>query len=177
MNNYTNLESRSFQLFFNYNPEQNAIYIAPTSTNYGYILPISERALTSNTYTFIYAKKQNCEMFITPISYRKRFSKTFVSYKKYNKKLKQYLSKKRSKSYTNMIEISKHTIVVKKSHTYSDFQKSLGGLNKIMEIFNITDYTSNWPIPNDQFKESEPLDDYFFSSLPEDFVEDFGFGD
>jgi hypothetical protein len=46
-----------------------------------------------------------------------------------------------------------------------------------MEIFNITDYTSNWPIPNDQFKESEPLDDYFFSSLPEDFVEDFGFGD
>jgi hypothetical protein len=177
MNNYKNVESSSLQVFFNYNPEQNAIYISPTSANYGYILPISERALTSNTYTFIYEKKRNYEMFIAPISCRKHFSKAFVSYKKYNKKLKKYLSKKRSKSYTNIIEIPKQTIVLKKSHTYSDFQKSLGGLNKIMEIFNITDSISNWPIPNDKFKESEPLDDYFFSSLPEDFVEDFGFGD
>jgi len=177
MNNYTNLESSSLQVFFNYNSKKNAIYVSPTLANYGYILPISERALTSNTYTFVYDKKLNYEMFVAPISYRKRFSKTFVSYKKYDKKLNQYLSKKRSKSYTNIVEIPKHTIVLKKSHTCSDFQKSLDGLNKILEIFNITDSSSNWPIPNDHFKEPEPLGDYFFSSSPADFAEDFVFYD
>jgi hypothetical protein len=117
-------------------------------------------------------------MFIAPISQRKHFSKTFVSYKKYSKKLQKYLDKRRTKSYTNMIEIPKQHIEIKKSHTFSD----LGGLSKIMEIFDISPSdkpicAKKWPLCANDFKPPEPLDGYFFGSSPDDFVEDFVFDD
>jgi hypothetical protein len=228
MNNYISLGDLSSQLFFKYKQEKNAIYVVPhISANYGYILPISNRSLTGNTYTFIYQRKPNCELFIAPISHRKHFSKTFVSYKKYSKKLQKYLDKRRTakisgfqkgavgyqensversskefKSYTNMIEIPKQHIEIKKSYSYQD----LGGLNKIMDIFDISpsdkpNYAKNWPLCANDFKPPEPLDvfvrdvvspencglttsyglrkslGYFFGSSPDDFVEDFVFDD
>jgi hypothetical protein len=195
MNNYTKPGGNTSQLFFTYKQEKNAIYVAPhISANYGYIMPISNRALSGNTYTFIYQRKRGCEIFIAPISQRKQFSKAFVSYKKYNKKLQKYLDKRRTKSYTNIIEIPKQTIEIKKSHTFSDLRiypepelnyieenlenkvrKSLGVVNKMMEIFNITPTTSNWPLSANDFRKPEPVDDYFFGSSPDDFVEDFIF--
>jgi hypothetical protein len=126
-----------------------------------------------------------------------------VSYKKYSKKLQKYLDKRRTskisgftkgavgyqensversskefESYTNMIEIPKQHIEIKKSHTFSD----LGGLNKIMEIFDISPSDNptcakKWPLSANDFKPPEPLDCYFFGSSPDDFVEDFVFDD
>jgi hypothetical protein len=200
MNNYISLGDLSSPLFFTYKQEKNAIYVVPhISANYGYILPISNRSLTGNTYTFIYQRKPNCELFIAPISHRKHFSKTFVSYKKYSKKLQKYLDKRRTASYTNMIEIPKP---MTKAFSYQD----LGGLNKIMDIFDISpadkpNYAKNWPLCANDFKPPEPLDifvrdvvspencglttsyglrkslSYFFGSSPDDFVEDFIFDD
>jgi hypothetical protein len=197
MNNYTNADGNSSQLFFEYKPEKTAIYVVPNiSANYGYILPIQNQTLSSNTYTFIYQRKPNCEMFIAPISHRKHFSKTFLSYKKYSKKLKKYLDNKRSNSYTNVsqeflripstpngsheyftniIEIDKQ-LTVKKTNTYLD----LGGLSKIMDIFDISPsdkptYAKSWPLCANDFKPPEPLDNYFFGSSQDDFVDDFVF--
>jgi hypothetical protein len=79
-------------------------------------------------------------MFIAPISLHKQFSKTFVSYTKYEKKLQDYLKNKRSLSYTNITKIPIQMIELKKSQSCPDLHKltDLGGLSQIMKIFDIS---------------------------------------
>ena len=102
MNTHTNNVDE--RVFYTYKSEKKAIYVSPISANFGYILPISNQIVSSNTSTVIYGRKPNCEMFIAPISLCKQFSKTFVSYKKYDKKLKEYSNNKHSRSYTDITE-------------------------------------------------------------------------
>jgi hypothetical protein len=186
MNNITN--NIHERMFYNYKSEKKAIYVSPISANYGYILPIKIKVLSGNTYTFIYGRKPNCEMFIAPISLRKQFSKTFVSYKKYDKKLEEHLRNKRSRSYIDITEIPGELIELKKSRSYQDLRKykgfercseaflndtkknnedevqmSLDGLSKIMKIFDIQPPDTNCN------SELEPLADYFFGASSEDF--------
>jgi hypothetical protein len=152
-------------MFYKYNQENKAIYVSPISANYGYILPISNQIVSSNTFTVIYGRKPSCEMFIAPISLRKQFSKTFVSYKKYDKKLKEHLRNKRSRSYIDITEIPIQMIELKKSQSCPDLYKlaDLGGLSKIMKIFDIQ------PSYENCVNEYEPLVDYFFGASSEDF--------
>ena len=163
MNNITN--NIHERMFYNYKSEKKAIYVSPISANYGYILPIKVQILSGNTYTFIYGRKPNCEMFIAPISLHKRFSKTFVSYTKYEKKLQDYLKNKRSLSYTNITKIPIQMIELTKSQSCPDLYKlaDLGGLSKIMKIFDIQ------PSYENCVNEYEPLVDYFFGASSEDF--------
>ena len=131
------------QLFFTYKPEKNVLYVSPTiSTNYGYILPIPNRCLNGNTYTFIYKQTPSCNMFIAPISRRNQFSKAFLSYKKYNKKLRKYLNSKQTISHKNIIKIPKQFNLEKKPHIHGDLDKvnKVNKVNKIMEIFDISHF-------------------------------------
>jgi hypothetical protein len=178
-------------MFYKYNQENKAIYVSPISANYGYILPIKIQVLSSNTFTVIYGRKPSCEMFIAPISLRKQFSKTFVSYKKYDKKLKEHLRNKRSRSCIDITEIPGESIGLKKSRSYQDLRKykgfercsgaflndteennedgvqmSLDGLSKIIKIFDIQPSDTNCN------SELEPLADYFFGASSEDFMYD-----
>jgi len=165
-------DSNSSQLFFKYEPEQTAIYVAPATTdNFGFILPIlANRPLTGNTYTFIYHKKPGCEMFIAPISQRQQFSKAFMSYEKYNEKHTSrrinHIRKVRSEQ---NIASGYHSNTLKKTH-------SLGTMSKLMQIFDMSP-TPKWPIPSIDFKPPEPLENYFFGAMPNKlkFVEDFVF--
>jgi hypothetical protein len=162
-NNTNNVHER---VFYTYKSENKAIYVSPISANFGYILPISNQIISSNTSTFIYGRKPNCEMFIAPISLCKQFSKTFVSYKKYDKKLKEYSDNKRLHRYTDITE--KEVREIKKSQSYPDLQNQLGlgklnKLNKIMKIFDISPSYENCVNQYDQ------LDDYFFGASSEDF--------
>jgi hypothetical protein len=152
-------------MFYEYNPKQKAIYVSPISANYGYILPISNQILSGNTYTFIYGRKPNCEMFIAPISLCNKFSKTFVSYKKYDKKLKKYSNNKHSRSYTDITQTKVGEIKIKKSQSYPDLQNqlSLSRLNIIMKIFDIS------PSYENCVNEYGQSDDYFFGASSEDF--------
>jgi hypothetical protein len=127
-------------------------------------------------------------MFIAPISRRKQFSKAFLSYKKYNKKLQKYLKRKRLMRHTNITKKPKQFSLEKKSHIHPD----LGELNKIMDVFDIahsdenykseTDfddcsfvshfsglYGEKWTLMHTVFTPPELLDDYFLS-VQEDFV-------
>jgi|LauGreSBDMM110SN_4_FD.fasta_scaffold217601_1 hypothetical protein len=172
MSQNSKLGDFSSQLFFEYKPEKNAIYVSPTiSPNYGYILPISSHSLTGNTYTFIYHQKRSCEMFIAPISQRRNFSKTFVSYEKYNRKLQKYMRLIRSER--NMRYTASQPIIIKKTQSCSD----LGSIQKMMQIFDITPDTesTSWPIQANEFKPVESSDNYFFGTSPDDFVDDFVF--
>ena len=157
MNNNTSIENQISQMYFDYKPEQNAIYVSPNiSDNYGYILPMSCKTLNSNTYTFIYKENPNCKIFIAPISLRKNFSKVFLSHKKYDKKLYKYLKIKCSK--TNPLE---RPVLVRKPHVYEELDgqskiiKKINGLNEIMKIFDMShcehDDGSNIDSENDQF--------------------------
>jgi hypothetical protein len=152
-------------MFYTYKSENKAIYVSPISTNFGYIWPISNQIVSSNTSTVIYVRKPNCEMFIAPISLRKQFSKTFVSYKKYDKKLKEYSDNKRLHRYTDITEKEVREIKIKKSQSYPDLQNQLGlgKLNKIMKIFDIS------PSYENCVNEYDQLDDYFFGASSEDF--------
>jgi hypothetical protein len=189
MNNHTNNVQE--RVFYTYKSENKAIYVSPICSNFGYILPISNQIVSSNTFTFIYRQKPSCEMFIAPISLRKQFSKTFVSYKKYDKKLKEHLRNKRSRSYIDITEIPGESIGLKKSRSYQDLRKykgfercsgaflndvdennedgvqiSLDGLSKIIKIFDIQPSDTNCN------SELEPLADYFFGASSEDFMYD-----
>lgn len=169
MNQNTIPDDFSSEIFFKYKPEKNAIYVSPAiSSNYGYIFPISNRSLTGNTYTFIYQRKRSCEMFIAPIPQRRNFSKAFVSYEKYNRKLQKYML--RIKSDRDMRYNAPQPISMKKTQSCSD----LGSIRKMMQIFDISpDIESiGWPIPANEFKPVETLDNYFFVSSPDDFVFD-----
>ena len=134
MNQNTILGDFSSRVFFQYKPERNAIYVAPSiSVNYGYILHIPSRTLTGNTYTFIYHRKRGCEMFIAPISQRRHFSKAFVSYKKYNKKMQKCIRRIQSEKDIRYTD-NTSPIAIKKTQSFSD----LGGVSKMMQIFNIS---------------------------------------
>jgi len=195
MDNFVNIDEDSSHIFFKYKHERNAIYVSPAILdNYGFILPMPcGRPLSGNTYTFIYERKRGCEMFIAPISTRRHFSKTFVSYKKYNKKLNNYIRQIRSEQ--NMTNIS-NAGKIKKTYSLPD----LGIMNKLVQIFgnnsdsfygynennvepSFEEYaiqsSSKWPIPNSDFKAPIPLDTYFFGGSPDEitFVEDFVFDD
>jgi len=167
-NNTNNVDER---VYCTYKSENKAIYVSHISANFGYILPISNQIVSSNTSTFIYGRKPNYEMFIAPISLCKQFSKTFVSYKKYNKKLKEYSDNKRLQRYTDITEKEVREIKIKQSQSYPDLQNQLGlgklnklnKLNKIMKIFDISPSYENCVNQYDQ------LDDYFFGASSEDF--------
>jgi hypothetical protein len=168
----------SQSIFFQSKPEKNAIYVSPnTLPNYGYMLPISEKKLSGNTYTFIYEKKYNCELFIAPVSRRRHFSKTFVSYEKYIRKHNKYMNRRHSekniRSTRSMRNISCNDpmpILVKTKSS-----PNLGVLNKLMEIFDISSSNEKLPIPEHAFKPPEPLDSYFIGSFSDDinYMDDF----
>ncbi len=189
MNNNTNNVHE--QVFYTYKSENKAIYVSPISANFGYMLPISNQIVSSNTSTVIYVRKPNCEMFIAPISLCKQFSKTFVSYKKYDKKLKEYSDNKRLYRYTDITENLGKSKGLKRSQSYQDLRKykgfercsgaflndmdennedgvqmSLDGLSKIIKIFDIQPSDTNCN------SELEPLTDYFFGASSEDFMYD-----
>ena len=163
MNTHTNNVDE--RVFYTYKSENKAIYVSPISANFGYILPISNQIVSSNTSTVIYGRKPNCEMFIAPISLCKQFSKTFVSYKKYDKKLKEYSDNNRLQRYTDITETKIGEIKIKKSQSYPDLQNqlSLARLNIIMKIFDIS------PSYESCVNEYGQSDDYFFGASSEDF--------
>jgi hypothetical protein len=135
-------------------------------------------------------------MFIAPISQRKQFSKTFVSYRKYVKKMKNHLNRRRTMSYTNIIEIPKSK-PIKKSNTYSDFSYSYDltpsapygspdRFSKMMEIFDMSindlefvqeNTQEKWSLCANDFTAPQPICNYVFSSSPDKYVEDFVFDD
>lgn len=107
---------------------ENAIFICPyVSMNCGYYLRTSSRVLSGNTYNFICEQKPNMEIFIAPFAERHYFSKEFVSYPEYKKKLAIY---------NKYIQSQHHNAIghdvqnIKKNDTYSDL-----GLLKLLEIF------------------------------------------
>lgn len=162
-------------VFFQSKTEKNAIYVCPNEIpNCGYILPISNNSLSGNTYTFIYEKKYNCELFIAPISKRRQFSKTFVSYEKYTRKHKKYINRRHSENNMHKmrnIQCNGYTNNLVKTKSYPN----LGVLNKLMEIFNIRSSNEKLPIPEHEFKPPEPMDSYFVGSFSDDinYMDDF----
>jgi hypothetical protein len=220
MNNYTTAIDISPQLFFTYKEETKAIYVVPyKSANYGYILPIPNQNLSSNSYTFIYNQKRSCEMFIAPISQRKYYSKTFVSYNKYNKKLQNYIRRIRSdkeggvggnadsnpdsrlrsnkesdiqSQMTSPLKFPRipanyvprntsHSLDQSISINQTQSCSDLGSISKMMQIFDVAPEIESidWsiPIPENDFKPVETLDNSFFGTSPDDFVDDFVFND
>lgn len=179
---YGNSVFYSLSYCYENKPEKNAIYVCPYAINYGYYLPIPNRVLNGNTYTFIYEKKRGYDLFLSPISKRKHFSKTFISYKKYSRKLKKYINSK--KSYKDCTMRSIHATphpeydltpenMVQQSLGFHNASISNGlsnldedvGISKLLQIFDIPSYdkssyitpTQGWPIHEDSFKPPEPI--------------------
>jgi len=165
----------SQSIFFKSKPEKNAIYVFPnTLPNYGYMLPISEKKLSGNTYTFIYEKKYNCEIFIAPVSRRRHFSKTFVSYSKYIRKHNKYMNRRHSENNMRCARNIPYNDSIS-NLVKTNSSPNLGVLNKLMEIFDIGSNNEKWPIPEHDFKPPEPLDSYFVGSFSDDinYMDDF----
>ena len=115
-----------------YKEPPSAIYVIPQSSlNCGYYLPKKINALSGNTYTFIYERKQTHDMLIAPLSYQFRFNKPCLPYEKYIDTLYKYNTYKMRNRKNTAPTISGATL--KRSDSFADIR-----LHKLMEIFNIS---------------------------------------
>ena len=137
-----------------------AIFIKPANIKYGYYFPISNSKISSNTFTFIYEKKIERNMFIAPIScvYRK---KRFVSYEDYKIKLKKELTRRRYSESNLHIYNKPEIVTLKKSNT-------LSSMDKILQIFSNT--TDSFPIPKEHFI---PINSYINDGDNSDIINDY----
>lgn len=145
----TSMQNQDPPLFFKYIPQPNAICIVPnTYIDYGCILKVYNYALSSSTYTFIYKKKHNCEMFIAPISKIDESSTHLVFYDDYCKNIHNQWNREntevvsKSPTYTELQIHQPNTIENTSVHGnvqmhFIEVEKNSEKVNKLMEIFHM----------------------------------------